>query len=141
MPRHHDNDHLAMLAEFMTAMEQPVSQGWDDDSGIKLGMDLIIEEARELEDALLALDWSDAPDIREAVVKELADLVYVCWWLAARIGINLSEALRLVHASNMSKLGPDGKPLRRKDGKILKGPNYKVPDLSGVTRNVPVALI
>lgn len=36
------------------------------------------------------------------------------------------EALRRVHKSNMSKLGDDGKPIRRADGKILKGPNYKL---------------
>ncbi|MGH0000093.1 hypothetical protein ACQU0X_08430 [Pseudovibrio ascidiaceicola] len=40
------------------------------------------------------------------------------------------EALVRVHASNMSKLGDDGKPLYREDGKVLKGPNYKAPDLS-----------
>ena len=37
-----------------------------------------------------------------------------------------AEALRRVHKSNMSKLGDDGKPIRREDGKILKGPNYKL---------------
>lgn len=37
-----------------------------------------------------------------------------------------AEALRRVHKSNMSKLGDDGKPIRRGDGKILKGPNYKL---------------
>ena len=40
------------------------------------------------------------------------------------------EAFRRVHESNMSKLGEDGKPIKREDGKILKGPNYKEPDLS-----------
>jgi hypothetical protein len=40
------------------------------------------------------------------------------------------EAMVLVHASNMSKLGDGGKPLRREDGKIMKGPNYKAPDLT-----------
>lgn len=40
------------------------------------------------------------------------------------------EALRRVHASNMSKLGDDGKPIKREDGKVLKGPNYTPPDLS-----------
>lgn len=39
------------------------------------------------------------------------------------------EAFRRVHQSNMSKLGEDGKPIRREDGKILKGPNYKEPKL------------
>jgi predicted HAD superfamily Cof-like phosphohydrolase len=40
------------------------------------------------------------------------------------------EALRRVHASNMSKLGDDGKPIFREDGKVLKGPNYKKPYLT-----------
>ena len=43
MQRQHDNDHLAMLAEFMTAMEQPVSQGWEDLEGSILGVNLITE--------------------------------------------------------------------------------------------------
>ena len=43
---------------------------------------------------------------------------------------DLEQALRRVHKSNMSKLGADGKPIYRKDGKVLKGPNYQPPDLS-----------
>jgi hypothetical protein len=39
------------------------------------------------------------------------------------------EAFDRVHASNMSKLGEDGKPIRREDGKAMKGPNYKPPVL------------
>lgn len=42
------------------------------------------------------------------------------------------EAFRRVHKSNMSKLGDDGKPVRREDGKILKGPNYAPPDMSDI---------
>ena len=42
------------------------------------------------------------------------------------------DAFQLVHQSNMSKLGPDGKPIFREDGKVLKGPNYRAPDLSGL---------
>lgn len=49
------------------------------------------------------------------------------WHFSAEV---LSEAFHRVHASNMSKLGGDGKPIRREDGKILKGPNYKTPDLT-----------
>jgi hypothetical protein len=37
-----------------------------------------------------------------------------------------------VHSSNMSKLGADGRPLKREDGKVLKGPNFFEPDLSFV---------
>ena len=34
-----------------------------------------------------------------------------------------------VHRSNMSKLGSDGKPIYREDGKVLKGPNFSPPNL------------
>ncbi len=42
----------------------------------------------------------------------------------------IREAFKRVHTSNMSKLGDDGKPVIREDGKILKGPNYKKPYLT-----------
>lgn len=45
------------------------------------------------------------------------------------------EAFKRVHASNMSKLGDDGKPIKRADGKVVKGPNYKPPVLDDL---VPV---
>ena len=37
-----------------------------------------------------------------------------------------------VHASNMTKLGADGRPIRRADGKVLKGPDYRPPDIAAV---------
>ena len=83
---------------------------------------LIEEEFSEFEKAC-----NFEPDA--ACLKELADLVYVCAQYAANMGWDLDEALRRVHASNLSKLGSDGKPLRRADGKVLKGPNYQRPAL------------
>lgn len=41
-----------------------------------------------------------------------------------------TEAFKRVHNSNMSKLGEDGKPIKREDGKILKGPKYKEPNFN-----------
>ena len=64
------------------------------------------------------------------MLKELADLLYVCHQMAAYLGWNIDEAQKRVHESNMSKLDNDGLPVYRDDGKILKGPNYKLPDLS-----------
>ena len=66
----------------------------------------------------------------EAMLKELADLVYVTYGYAATYGWDLDEAVRRVHKSNMSKLGNDDKPLKRPDGKVLKGPNYEACNLS-----------
>lgn len=39
------------------------------------------------------------------------------------LGDELIEAFKRVHESNMSKLGEDGRPIYREDGKVLKGPN------------------
>ena len=47
---------------------------------------------------------------------------------------HIVEAFAIVHKSNMSKLDEDGKPIRREDGKILKGPNYVAPDMSSVVK-------
>lgn len=51
---------------------------------------------------------------------------------ALKIPVPLVEkAVAIIHASNMTKINPEtGKPDRREDGKILKGPNYVAPDMS-----------
>ena len=67
--------------------------------------------------------------IRDSTLKELADLVYVAFQYAENREWDLLTALDRVHKSNMSKLGDDGKPIRRPDGKVLKGPNYQPPVL------------
>ena len=90
---------------------------------------LISEEFNEFIEAE-SLIYRDNPKFREDALKELADLVYVCYQYAANMGWFLDEALDRVHQSNMSKLGEDGKPIYREDGKVLKGPNYKSPDLN-----------
>lgn len=52
---------------------------------------------------------------------------------AYQIPVNLmGSAFAVVHLSNLSKLGEDGKPIRREDGKILKGPNYQAPDMAPI---------
>ncbi len=90
---------------------------------------LIIEEFKEFLEADGML-FRDNPDIHADCLKELADLVYVCYQYAANLEWDLDKALDLVHKSNMSKLDEDGKPIYRDDGKVLKGPHYKPPNLS-----------
>jgi len=90
---------------------------------------LIVEEFKEFleaENQLLTGFVVNATD----TLKELADLVYVCYQYAENLGWDLDEALNRVHRSNMSKLGEDGEPVYREDGKVLKGPNYQPPNLS-----------
>ena len=84
---------------------------------------LIDEEWSEFHEAYHMKDDCDQ-------LKELADLVYVCYQFAASQEWDLDEAMRRVHESNMSKLDEYGKPIYRADGKVLKGPNYKEPYIS-----------
>jgi len=116
-----DNTPLDMVREFTYSMGQPLDE--------KHGF------SRKLEDMRWALIKEEFAEVRDAVgyadiLKELADLVYVTYGYAATYGWDLDEAVRRVHKSNMSKLGVDGRPLQRPDGKVLKGPNYKKPDLT-----------
>ena len=85
--------------------------------------DLIVEEYHEFRNAFYNERY-------ENELKELADLVYVCFQYAENMEWDLEEALHRVHKSNMSKLGLDGTPIRRSDGKVLKGPNYQPPVLN-----------
>ena len=76
---------------------------------------------------------------RDLIVEEFkefmqSDLVYVCFQYAENMGWDLEEVMCRVHQSNMSKLGLDGKPIRREDGKVLKGPNYQPPKLDDLVK-------
>ncbi|MFE9248547.1 hypothetical protein [Streptomyces sp. NPDC007088] len=85
--------------------------------------DLLAEEYAEVAEVAV-----DGPLDRFA--HELADLVYVAYGTALVHGIDLDAVLAEVHRANMSKLGPDGEPERRADGKVLKGPHYRAPDIA-----------
>lgn len=138
------HDSLSEVATFMKTFEQPVSQGWNKDV-IGLGMKLIDEEHKELKEVThQVLDEININELGldtvEHFVKELGDLAFVVYWMAAGIGLDLTKVLTKIYESNMSKLGEDDKPIFREDGKVLKGPHYTPPDFSEVARNVPVYL-
>jgi len=91
--------------------------------------------SQTMQKALIDEEWSEFHEafhfeFPEQQLKELADLVYVCYQFAANMNWDLDEAMDRIHKSNMSKLGDDGLPIRREDGKILKGPNYQPPILT-----------
>lgn len=92
---------------------------------IRMRAALIEEEASEAADAIRARDLP-------GTAKELCDLLYVAFGGGVRFGIPVLACFRAVHEANMSKLGADGRPLFRADGKVLKGPNYRPPDIGGV---------
>ena len=89
---------------------------------------LITEEFKEFLEAEAQL-YLTSSNVKQNCLKELADLVYVCYQYAVNMGWDLDEAMDRVHQSNMSKLDEYGKPVLREDGKVLKGPNYQPPNL------------
>jgi predicted HAD superfamily Cof-like phosphohydrolase len=83
---------------------------------------------------LIGMDVADAPPEARVeglrrLLKELCDLRYVVEGAAASLGLPIEEAYREVHRSNMSKLGPGGKPIYDPGGKVMKGPNYSPADM------------
>ena len=111
---------LEMVTQFARTYKQSVNLPWMKDTRHDLLRLMLVKE--EYAELLSATD-------EENLIKELADLVYVTYGYASTFGWNLDEAVRRVHASNMSKLDEDGQPIFREDGKVLKGPNYKEPYL------------
>ena len=92
-----------------------------------LRLDLIEEEVQELRDGL---GRSSLLEVADA----LTDILYVVYGAGHAFGIDLDDCFHEVHRSNMTKLGEDGRPMYRDDGKVMKGPNYEEPDLDQFIR-------
>ena len=99
----------------------------------QLRIDLLREEMDEY------LQGETNDDIVE-IADALADIIYIACGTAVAYGIPLDRVFAEVHRSNMSKLGEDGKPIYREDGKVLKGPNYTPPDVKGVLEQAAASL-
>lgn len=111
---------------------------------VHLRMRLIAEEFAELIGAVYGKEARSTVEsaYKEAVKKDsqtrdvietadaLADLTYVIYGMALEMGISLPKVLEQVQASNLSKLGADGKPIYREDGKVLKGPGFFPPNIA-----------
>jgi predicted HAD superfamily Cof-like phosphohydrolase len=121
-------EHQKEAVTFRKLMGQPINHFGP--STLQMQQSLISEEYEEfLEAHCEANEYLQNQRSREACLKELADLVYVAYQYSATAGWDLDEALTRVHQSNLSKLDDDLKPIKREDGKVIKGPNYKKPTL------------
>ena len=112
------------VSKFMKAFGQDVNKKstWPEHKTRNLRIELIEEELEELKTAIMQKDMVEIADA-------LTDLLYVVYGAGHTFGIDLDKTFDEVHSSNMSKLGDDGKPIYREDGKVLKGPNFFEPDL------------
>ncbi|MEP0266542.1 nucleoside triphosphate pyrophosphohydrolase family protein [Dokdonia sp.] len=79
------------------------------------------------------LEAADAGDLVE-VADALGDMLYILCGTIIEHGMQdkIEEVFNEIQRSNMSKLGADGKPIFREDGKVLKGPNYFKPNIKQI---------
>lgn len=128
---------ISQVKEFHRAcgFKAPISPAVPNPESVELRIKLMREELKEIEDAIAIIctnphveAWKFAD-----LVKEFADLRYVLDGAIIVFGMAdvIDEACDRVHKSNMSKFNPDTlEPYeRREDGKIMKGPHYRLPVL------------
>jgi predicted HAD superfamily Cof-like phosphohydrolase len=117
-------DPQEMLTQWHLSIGDPVpSAPVDRLAGMVLDPQLRLarDELDELAEAVAAGDVA-------AAAHEMADVIYAVYGYAVRNGIDLTAVLAEVHTANLSKL--DGARIIRADGKVLKGPRYRAPDVA-----------
>lgn len=119
-------DPILKVQEFQEKFKQPVSNRpcFINKNRAKLRFNLMKEENEEY---LEAVENDDIIEVADA----LGDMLYILCGTIIEHGMQykIEDVFNEIHRSNMSKLDPNGKPIFREDGKILKGPNYFKPNL------------
>ena len=121
---------IAAVTEFHTAFklnmnQQPIAAIGEDRN--KLRFNLMKEENEEY------LEAANANDLVE-VADALGDMLYILAGTIIEHGMQykIAEVFDEIQRSNMSKLGEDGHPIFREDGKVLKGHNYFKPNIGEI---------
>lgn len=123
-------DRIAAVTEFHTSFKLGIKDKPTADLGTKknlLRYELMREENEEY---LEAANNNDLVEVADA----LGDMLYILCGTIIEHGMQdkIEEVFNEIQRSNMSKLGADGKPIYREDGKVLKGPNYFKPNIAKV---------
>ncbi len=121
---------IAAVHEFHSAFGLGIENTPTAELGIKknlLRYELMREENEEY------LEAANSNDLVE-VADALGDMLYILCGTIIEHGMQnkIEEVFNEIQRSNMSKLGADGKPIYREDGKVLKGPNYFKPNIKSI---------
>jgi predicted HAD superfamily Cof-like phosphohydrolase len=128
-----DESFTKTVGEFHIAFNLPIATRPRARVSPELGnlrIELLREEFEEFRDAVQHEDVV-------AIADALGDIVYVAYGTAVTYGIDLDAVLREIHRANMSKLDPEGRPILRDDGKVLKSDQYRAPDIASVLLDQP----
>jgi predicted HAD superfamily Cof-like phosphohydrolase len=120
-------EHVRAFHDAFGIPNSPELKGDIGDRDALLRYKLIREENEEYLEAALKGDLVEVADA-------LGDILYILCGTLLKHGLEhkIDEVFREIQRSNMSKLGADGKPIYREDGKVMKGPNYFRPDIASI---------
>lgn len=94
--------------------------------GFKKTLEKEFAEVEEIENKINAGDQPE--EVLTALADWYGDIIVYCLSEMRKYGLDPAIVLGIIMSSNMSKLGPDGKPIYDENGKVLKGPNYWRPE-------------
>ncbi|MFY7758081.1 MAG: MazG nucleotide pyrophosphohydrolase domain-containing protein [Flavobacterium stagni] len=123
---------LNAVKEFHTAFGLGVSESPKADLGAQTNLLRFNLMKEENEEYLEAVQNNDLVEIADA----LGDMLYILCGTILEHGLQhkIEAVFDEIQRSNMSKLGEDGKPIYREDGKVMKGPNYFKPDFDSILK-------
>ena len=121
---------LDAVKEFHTAFKIGYRESPKADLGIEKNMLRYKLMREENEEYLEAANNNDLVEVADA----LGDMLYILCGTIIEHGLQnkIEEVFEEIQRSNMSKLGEDGQPIYREDGKVLKGPNYFKPNIETI---------
>jgi len=120
-------DAIKKVEEFCEVFDYPIRRlpTIPPYSEVQLSKELLEEELGEFFTAVFDGDFVNMAD-------GLGDLLYSVIWLGIIYGLPTEKIFNEVHRSNMTKLGKDGKPIKGPTGRVLKGPNFELPQLKRI---------
>ena len=129
------NKQIEHVRTFHEVYEVPMLEepGMPSKERQELRYKLLFEELQEYKEACENNDLIEVAD-------SLTDLAYILFGTVLEHGLDkhFEAMFEEVQRSNLSKLDNDGKPIKREDGKVLKGPNFFLPDLKGILNEATV---
>lgn len=123
-------DKINAVKAFHTAFKIGHRETPTADLGIEKNMLRYKLMREENEEYLEAANNNDLVEVADA----LGDMLYILCGTIIEHGLQykIEEVFEEIQRSNMSKLGEDGEPIYREDGKVLKGPNYFKPNIKDI---------
>ena len=123
-------DKINAVKDFHTAFKIGHRETPKADLGMEKNMLRYKLMREENEEYLEAANNDDLVEVADA----LGDLLYILCGTIIEHGLQykIEEVFEEIQRSNMSKLGENGEPIYREDGKVLKGPNYFKPNIEAI---------